>query len=309
MPPSRPKLRRGYGVVDLVVALLVAAVVGLFLAMSLTRSREAARAASCRGNLGRIGLALENYNDAVGRLPTVGPPASIEPPGEPAAPGPLKVLTEVLGVVNFGGVDYRLPNPERLKEPTVVDFPVSGFLCPSDSGIRRSGFASPVSYRAATGDSPRGDNGGFAIGRRLSLKDIEAADGLAFTVAFSERLIGDARDRPNPANYALVNGALVDENDRPRAIEPAAADWRGDAGSSWLQADYRSTLYNHAQPPGVGPSLVARDGRSALMGASSGHVGGVHVLFFDRSARFVARTIDPKIWRSMATVEAAPVSP
>lgn len=313
MPPSRLKLRRdrlrragGYGAVDLIVGLLVAVVVGLFVIMGLTRTRESARAMVCQRNLSAIGLALAYRDDAQGSLPTVGEPASIEPPGEPASPGPLKVLLESLGVANFLGLDAQGRELSRVKAPLPVDAPVAGFLCPSDSEGLRSAFSSPVSYRAATGDDPSGRNGGFAIGRRISLKEIEAGDGKGFTAAFSERLIGDGRPRPGPSNYALADEAVVDENGSIEPTEPAAADWRGDAGSSWLWADYRTTLYNHALPPSSGPSLVARDGRSALMGASSGHVRGVHLLMFDGSTRVIAPSIDRNVWRSLATVEAPP---
>lgn len=300
--------RGGYGALDLVVALAVAVVVGLFVIMGLTRGRESARAVACQRNLGQIGLALAYYDDVRGGLPLVGEPASIEPAGEETSPGPLKVLLESLGVANFQGLEPQGRNLDRLKGPLPEAAPVAGFFCPSDPRALRSAFASPVSYRAATGDDPRGSDGGFAIGRRLGLNRIEAGDGLAFTAAFSERLIGDAQPLPDPANYALVD-EIPEAADGP--VQPEADDWRGDAGSSWRWADYRTTLYNHAIPPGFGPSLVARDGQSALMGASSGHVRGVHLLLFDGSTRTVAPTIDPKVWKSFATVngDAAPAAP
>ena len=301
MPPSHRN--RGFGAIDLIVGLLVAVVVALFVVMGLTRSRESARAATCQRNLAQIGLALAYYGDVQASLPTIGEPASIDPPGEATSPGPLKALLESLGVNSFLRLEPGGRNLDRLKAPLPEEIPVAGFLCPSDSEALRSSFASPVSYRAATGDDPRGTDGGFAIGRRLGHKQIEAGDGLSYTAAFSERLIGDAQPRPGTANYALVN-AIPDGGNGPTdfSAEPAAADWRGDAGSSWVWADYRTTLYNHATPPGFGRSLVARDGRSALMGASSGHVRGVHLLMFDGATRLVAPTIDPKVWKAFAAV-------
>lgn len=308
MASSSSHPRSGFGALDLIVALLVAVVVGLFVIMALTRGRESARAATCQRNLGQIGLALAYYDDVQGGLPVVGEPASIEPPGKAISPGPLKVLLEGLGVANFLGLEPQGRDLDGLKAPPPEGVPVAGFFCPSDPRALRSVFASPVSYRAATGDDPKGTDGGFAIGRRLGLKQIEAGDGLAFTAAFSERLIGDDQPRPNPWNYALVD-QVVNTEENP--AQPEAADWRGDAGSSWRWADYRTTLYNHAIPPGAEPSLVARDGRSALMGASSGHVRGVHLLYFDGATRIIAPSIDPNVWRSMATVQdgASPDAP
>ena len=309
MAPSRLNIRRdrlhragGFGAIDLIVGLSIAIVVALFVVMWLTRSRESARAATCQRNLAQIGLALAYYDGALGYLPTVGEPASIDPPGEPSNPGPLKALLEYLGVNSFLGLEPSGRNLDGLRAPLPEAVPVAGFLCPSDSQAFRSPFASPISYRATTGDDPRGRDGGFAIGRRLGLNRIEAGDGLAFTAAFSERLIGDDASRPGTANYILVD-EIADEGEGPTIpTEPDPADWRGDAGSSWVWADYRSTLYNHAIPPGFAPSLVARDGRSSLMGASSGHVRGVHLLMFDGATRLVAPTINPKVWRSFATV-------
>lgn len=94
--------------------------------------------------------------------------------------------------------------------------------------------------------------------------------------------------------------------------EAAPADsWRGDAGSNWLPADYRYTLYTHAEVPGAVASRVALDGLSSDVGASSAHVGGVNVLMLDGSARLVAPSIDPDVWRAMGSVgpESAEPSP
>ena len=137
-------------------------------------------------------------------------------------------------------------------------------------------FSAPISYRAVTGDSPSGENGAFAPGRTISLSEVEAADGLSFTAGFSERLVGD--NQPSHAslnNYQVVNGRLS----RPGCpVNADPASWRGDAGSSWRASDYRSTLYNHALPPNGQPSCLASDGKSAFMGASSGHARGVNLL-------------------------------
>ena len=79
---------------------------------------------------------------------------------------------------------------------------------------------------------------------------------------------------------------------------------RGDAGSSWLKSDWRSTLYNHALTPNAPVGCVADDGHSAFMGASSGHVSGVNVLFCDGRVRTYTPRIDPKLWREWAAFPA-----
>ena len=81
---------------------------------------------------------------------------------------------------------------------------------------------------------------------------------------------------------------------------------RYDAGSTWVEASWRSTLYNHALTPNAVPSCVATDGLSARMGASSSHLNGVNVLIFDGSVRTVSPTIALPVWKALATVKSPP---
>jgi hypothetical protein len=195
--------------------------------------------------------------------------------------------------------DTKVP-PKPRPGQVPVEIPVSGFICSSDPNATAVNFPAPISYRATTGDSPAGDNGAFAPGRVLRFRDIEAADGLSFTAAFSERLVGNNQaGGPALSNYYVVPGALSGTS-CPPAHTPSA--WRGDAGSSWTWSDYRSTLYNHALPPNARPSCAAQDGKTAFMGASSGHVRGINLLLFDGSVSVVRPLIDPKVWKEFARI-------
>ena len=236
----------------------------------------------------------------------IGEPTPIEPPPADGAtnPGPLRTLLETLGVSSLVGIEPEGRNLGRLKGPLLQGVAVPGFFCPSDPHAIGGIFPSPVSYRATTGDDPEGRSGGFAFGRRTTLGEIEAADGVSYTAAFSERLVGDGRSAQAPENYAMVDGAVAAPGCFLDSAAMAGADWRGDAGSSWEHADWRSTLYNHAMVPGSKLSCLARDGRSALMGASSGHVAGIHLLMFDGSVRRVVRSVDRKIWLDYGSVGA-----
>ncbi|WP_010583276.1 DUF1559 domain-containing protein [Schlesneria paludicola] len=61
--------RRGFTIVELLVAVsLITLLVGLFLP-AIQRSREAARGLQCRNNLKQLGLALHNYHEVHSRLP------------------------------------------------------------------------------------------------------------------------------------------------------------------------------------------------------------------------------------------------
>jgi hypothetical protein len=162
----------------------------------------------------------------------------------------------------------------------------------------------PVSYRAATGDGTRGDNGAFAPGRSWSLAAVEARDGLSYTAAFAERLVG-GESLPVLSSYRAASPPLPDAGCPAAAVASSPKD---DAGSSWIASDYRSTLYNHALPPNGRPSCIAEDGRSAFMGASSGHVSGVNLLRLDGSVTLTLPSISPKVWRELAAIGEPPPS-
>ena len=127
-----------------------------------------------------------------------------------AGAGPLRALLEVL----------QLPDLTELKDPHVPVPPrpgqvpgetrVPGFFCSSDPNATDGWFTAPVSYRATTGGSTGGEDGPFAIGRRIGLREVEAADGTSFTSGFSERLVGDHQpNHPAPSNYQIIPGSLA----------------------------------------------------------------------------------------------------
>jgi hypothetical protein len=290
--------RRGIGLGEVVVVLVIVVVVGLMLLAALPRRREAARLAACRRNLAEIGVAMALYDGSQRRLPTV-PPLGPEDP--PAMSGPLAVMLQALGLPSFAGLtDPRKPPAARPGGPA-GPIRIRGFVCPTD----RSGavdFPAPVSYRGTTGGTADGAGGVFAPGRPpLRLADVDAADGLGYTVAFAERLLGTGQDFPLPANYAVVPG-LVGSGACP---EPASGSWRGDAGSSWAVAGWGSTLYNHALTPNGRPSCLADDSRTARMGASSGHIEGVNVLKCDLAVVTCTDRVDATVWRALADLEDA----
>ena len=121
------------------------------------------------------------------------------------------------------------------------------------SSRRRSAIA------PARATHPRVENGAFRPGRKIGLKAIQDRDGLSFTAAFSERLVGDNLADP-PGGLQLHDPART-ASPEPCPPQSEASRWRGDAGSSWVSSDYRSTLYNHSLPPDGRSSCIDRDGR------------------------------------------------
>jgi hypothetical protein len=281
-----------------VVVIIV--LVCLVLLVMVPQGREHARLVSCRKNLGQIGVALALYDQSIGQLPPVGVLTPLDRPSGVRSPGPLRALLDSLQLPDL--TELTDPNSAPTPRPGQIplEIPVAGFVCSSDPNATAGHFPAPISYRAVTGDSPAGENGAFARGRVTRLKDIEAADGSSYTAAFSERLVGDnVPDHAALGNYRVVPGPLVGQK-CPATHENSS--WRGDAGRSWTWADHRSTLYNHALLPSAQPSCIASDGKTALMGASSGHVRGLNMLLFDGSVSVVRPTINSTVWREFARI-------
>ena len=295
-PPARPPAegRRGVSLPEVVVVLAILTVLVLVALVALPRQRETARTASCRRNLMQIGVALALYDRSEGTLPAVPALSATPQPGG----GPLRALLDALALPDLVGLNDPERPPERRPGQIPGERPVPGFVCPSGSfPAPPAAFPAPVSYRAAAGDGPAGRNGGFAPGRPSRLSDVAEGDGLAYTAAFSERLPGNGAASPGAFNYRRVAGPLGDAGCSPAPV----GAWRGDAGTSWAEASWRSTLYNHALTPNAAPSCVADDGATAFVGASSGHTGGVNVLSFDGSVRTVSPTVAPPVWKALAT--------
>jgi type II secretory pathway pseudopilin PulG len=275
----------------IVIAGIVGFVVVLVL-MALPRGRETARLSACQRSLMQIGVGLQMYHQANGHYPTV--PGL----GDPAGNGPVKAMLDAFSMPDFLELDDA-SHPPRPGQAPVKGSRVRGLTCPSDANARAGSFAPWISYRANTGDDPGGLGGPFQPGRVLTASEVEAADGTSFTAAFAERLVGDGRARqPARWNFAASPGPV----DRAGCPDLPPDRWRGDAGSDWAEASWRSTLYSHILAPNAAPSCIADDGRTALMGASSGHVNRVNTLILDGSVRGVTPTIDPKVWRALGTV-------
>ncbi len=289
--------RAGLGVAEVVVIVVILGFIVLMVLMGLTRARETARMASCRENLRKIGVAMSLYDQAVGSLPEV-PELKVEK-SDPAI-GPIGLMLEQLGLTDFSPLVDPTAPPPKGPGADLRERVVPGFLCPADPNATALIFSAPISYRATTGDTTNGQNGPFAIGKRVSLAKIADGDGTAYTAGFSERLVGNDRPAdPRANNYAIVASPVRAEG----CGETPKPSWRGDAGSSWLGTDWDSTLYNHSMVPGATPSCIAEDGQTARMGAGSGHVSGVNLLMLDGAVRTYSSTVDARLWQGLSSYQ------
>ena len=136
-------------------------------------------------------------------------------------------------------------------------------------------------------------------------------DGLAHTVAYSERLKGTAngvsvipaRDLGNiiVAPYCTVRDADYALSCCRVAAASGFPAYR-DAGFTWFFGDFECAAYCHAQEPnGRIPDAVSAGPWDGIVTARSFHPGGVNALMADGSVRFVKDSIARPVWRGLGT--------
>ena len=320
--------------VTLVELLVVVAVIGLLVGLLLPavqQVRESARRTHCTNNLRQISLATANHESARGRYP-IGSESRewAERPDFPHQFFRWSVLAHLAPFYELEtllrGLDLSVPLYVGLtadaiapQNKPIVKLTVPLFLCPSDAGRAVSDSFGPTNYAGCTGSGAGGGtpfetDGLFGINSRTRPRDI--VDGLSRTVAYSESLLGAGQRATTnrtgidvQTGYGFTFTAPLDEGPCSRPFYYNFTDLRG---FSWANGEYRTTLYNHARVPNSAvldclaalmstPDLARMYAGYGWRAARSRHPGGVNVVMADGSGQFVSDTVDPAVWKALAT--------
>lgn len=294
---------RGITLVEVLIVCFIISFGAAFLLTRMVQNRENSRAVSCLANLGQIGQAVGFYAQATGQFPTT---ATWENRAARPETSVLWALRATLDLADFSNVAGQLESKKEKKKNAEPLNPVPrGLRCLSDRTLNP---ATATNYRASAGSDIEGTNGPFAIGRTITPKMVEMADGQSFTAAFAERVIGNGRDEPAPANYLKVKSC--DEVNLATAKQPpSAAAWAGDAGHDWSRGDWSQTLYYHGVLPNFKTQATATDKPCGAIGASSVHPEHVHVLMLDGSAKPWRTSVDLKVWQRLGNFNDGAVKP
>lgn len=335
---SSGTVRRGFTLVELLVVIAIIGVLVALLLPAVQAAREAARRMSCQNNLKQIGLAVHNHESALQRLPTGSESRPF--PGAPTHPynfyrwSTLAHLTPYLEQTNvYNTVDldtplypptYQITPQNAIAASTIVPL----FLCPSDQQQPVSRFTDsngteynwgPTNYAGNAGSGIDGGtgyktDGVFFINSKIRFADI--TDGTTNTVMFSESILGqgpevstDASAMKFTTDYKYAGTAPLTDSACASATLFNQSNRRG---FSWVNGEYRCTMYNHYYTPnqkifdclGVNfsPDLNELYSGVGWRAARSFHAGGiVNVTLVDGSVRTVTSSIDPLVWRALST--------
>jgi len=326
---ARP--RSGLTLIELLV---VVSIIGLLITLTLPAmqsSREAARRSQCANKLKQIGLALHSYEAANHSFPLNMSDYRVAPErGHPWYVGGrrLSALTRILGdldqqplfsSINFQVENYPADGHSAFQYPqnqTAYETRLEVYLCPTD------GISGPTAhgcnYRGNYGLGPHVgtsartfDSGNGFYSFPGVLGPYSFPDGLAHTVAYSERLRGTGSGHGLSPSRDVGDIAVMTyctDHDADYALSCArlasARDFPSDrmSGSSWFFGDYGCTAYNHAQEPnGPIPDAQVWGTHWGITTARSLHRGGVNSLMADGAVRFVGDGITRKVWRALGT--------
>jgi prepilin-type N-terminal cleavage/methylation domain-containing protein/prepilin-type processing-associated H-X9-DG protein len=335
---SRSGGRRGFTLIELLVVIAIIAVLIALLLPAVQAAREAARRIQCTNNLKQLGLALHNYETAVGALPMtmslLGTRNTVYYDTGWSAQARLLPYMEGNPLFTAANISVFKEDPTN---STIISLTVAAFICPSEVRPEVSthdyGRSGVVNYGMCGGDwfVWGGFNGPYnrqAFGPNRSLRLAAITDGLSQTLFAAEvkayqtssncrfmtlQSVTDPNNIPSPyANPYVVapeydNGYCVTENQYEFHTE-------------WSDGHVHAGGFTTAWPPSK--AIIGRPGSLysgmdldlngkneenggptfSAINARSYHPGGVNTLLGDGSVRFVKSGIDGMVWRALGTV-------
>lgn len=312
--------RRGFTLLELLVVIGLIALIAALVLPAVQSSRESARRMACANNLRQIGLALHSYGAAWDGFP----PATmlwIRNQASGQAATNLSIFFRLLPYLEQGVLYSHVDDSptswldQLTGNETVARTRLGVLLCPSDPYSRSQPYG-PTSYRANIGpalDGPDQGRGGIALFNVTRFS--EFTDGLANTIAFSEKPVGALLGAYSPARDLAdldLTNAFYDDLKWISICQSLAPPFtpRQDSGQTWLLADPGYTLFTTALPPNSQiPDCGSIVASSGLFTARSYHPGGVNALMADGSVRWASSSIQRMTWRGMGTRNLGELTP
>ena len=331
MARCRAALRRAFTLIELLVVIAIIAVLIALLLPAVQSAREAARRIQCTNNLKQIGLALQNYHDALGSFP---PGARYYGWGTWYHYS-ISFMEQggIYNAFNFMGATNTSPSLtySHGANLTATTARINSFQCPSDQPVTPIAGVPSYNYGCNYGNTGTGffqmkDGTTFPgiIFAGAPFSWISAGPGSSVQTSASCYNISSISD--GTSNTMLVGEVLQ------AASNAAKQDLRG-----FIQYGNSSGFSTYLAPNSKMPDLLNQDvyclypfgnnppckfrtqGPGAFPGdtspginadayaARSRHPGGVNAVLADGSVRFVKDSINIQTWRALSTTQGGEV--
>jgi prepilin-type N-terminal cleavage/methylation domain-containing protein/prepilin-type processing-associated H-X9-DG protein len=327
--------QRGFTLIELLVVIAIIAVLIALLLPAVQAAREAARRLQCVNNLKQIGLAIANYESALGSLPWgEGRYGLNTSPSSLLLMLPQLEQSPLYNVFNFSSlINNGLWNLQNALNSTGQLTTVNVFICPSDIdrlNMSTNGFPianpGPNNYAANAGNTALTLQattfdqtvGPFPGNTAKCAKMSNIIDGTSNTVGFAEIVKGvgafannldnlNPSATPVPITVAASGVAQTDYSNCkvgvPRTVGantggfPFGACW-------WWGRSGQNRFTGVMTPNGFSCDFSSfnSDSDDDAITAGSRHPGVVNCGFMDGSVRGIKSTINPNAWWAICSM-------
>jgi len=333
MRPQLVRAPRAFTLIELLVVIAIIAVLIALLLPAVQAAREAARRISCTNNMKQIGLALHNYESAMGAFPPAfvaqsrfTSPACTSIWGHTWSNYAMPYLEQgnKYNTLNFSYPAGFPPNT------STWEFSVATYLCPSDTRAEQSRTSFKItqtSYAAVVGLTECiANNYGTALtapnahlcgaifsegmfGRNVFYRIADVTDGLSNTLMVGETSRFREESSFTRFNIANVGGSWSGDDLGTPARYASWGDVRI-SGGAYVVPRLNAAPYIGRPTWVVDPSNGTNaktwidDPRSLALGQfgfRSMHPGGANFLLGDGSVRFLKNSVDVLNYRALGT--------